>query len=453
MARRATREKERIILVSDQSYNQEAEMAVLGCILMDADKLKKVREIISYEDFYEERHKWIFKAIEVLDDQGTDIDTITLSNFLSNNGYLDTIGGAAYLVELTINVPSAVNVLSYAKIVAEDSAKRKIKKAADEISKTSANGATLEETLDIVKEQIHEVNKIGGKQNKYQVASMLDYVDASKERYQNWGKLQGLSTGFPSIDELTLGMVGGELIIIAGPTSRGKTLLAMNIANNVAKYGGRVLFVTLEMTHEELTSRYMFANGGWDSDDFSIVAANTIFQVNDELDWKDIDGLMQNAKEQLDVDLVIIDHLHYFTRELQNVAEDLGRITKEFKKNAKRYDIPVILISHIRKLGKDEELSGESLRGSSLIAQDSDIVLMVNRDPETNAMGVMIDKNRNRGKLSDRTKDWAGRKEKELNTIFLDFNNTKLRDRAVVSAPIQAIFPGAKVVQTTKGAK
>lgn len=424
------------------THNLEAEAAVIGCILIDDSKVKKVREILSSDDFYDDRHKWIFRAVEVLSDQGTEIDLLTLTDLLRNNGYLDLVGGASYLTEMTNYVPTSVRILNYAKIVAEDAAKRKIKFAAEEIGRASANGKSLEETLDIVKQQVHDVNKIGGKQNKYQVASMLDYVDGAQERYKNWGKLQGLSTGFPSIDELTLGLMGGELIIIAGPTSRGKTLLAMNISNNVSKKGGRVLFVTLEMTHEELTSRYMYANGGSDTNDFATVAANTIFQVNDELDWQDIDGLMQNAKEQLDVDLVVIDHLHYFTRELQNVAEDLGRITKEFKKNAKRYNIPVILISHIRKLAQGEELSGDSLRGSSLIAQDSDIVLMVNRDPETNQMGVMIDKNRNRGKLSDRTKEWAGRSEKELNTIFLDFNNTKLHD-PMPEPSLQEIFPGS----------
>lgn len=428
--------------------NEEAERAVLGCLLIDNSKIKKVREIITDDDFYSNECKWIFRAVQVLDDAGTEVDLLTLADFLRDQGYLDLVGGAAALSELTNYVPTSVRVLTYAKIVAEDSAKRKIKIAADKISEASANGTSLEDTLDIVKQQIHDVNKIGGKQNKYQVASMLDYVESSKLRYEHWGQMQGLSTGFPSIDKLTLGLVGGELIIVAGPTSKGKTLLSMNIANNIAKKGGRILFVTLEMTHEELTSRYMYANGGWESNDFATVAANTIFQVNDELDWKDIDGLMQNAKEQLDVDLVIIDHLHYFTREVDNIAEVLGRITKEFKKNAKRYNVPVILISHIRKLATGEELSGDSLRGSSLIAQDSDIVLLVNRDPETNQMGILIDKNRNRGKLSDRTpyQEWSG-DEREVNTVFLDFNNTKLHDPYVVPEPVQQIFPGATVVK------
>lgn len=425
-------------------YNPEAESAVLGCLLIDGDKIKKVREILRHEDFYDNNNGYIFRAMEWLDNNSVEIDTLTVADALTKKGLIDIVGGAAHLTELTSDVPTSARIMTYAKLVADESAKRRITLAVQEIAQTSSNGSTLDETLAKVKEKISEVNTIGGKQNKYQVASMLDYIEESKDRYKNWGKMQGLSTGFPSIDRLTLGLAGGELVIVAGPTSRGKTLLSMNIANNVAKKGGRILFVTLEMTHAELTSRYMFANGGWESEDFSTVAANTIFQQNDELDWQDIDGLIQNAKEQLDVDLVIIDHLHYFTRELQNVAEDLGRITKEFKKNAIRYDIPVILISHIRKLAKDEELSGDSLRGSSLIAQDADIVLMVNRDPETNAMGILIDKNRNRGKLSDRTREWNGRTEREINTVFLEFNNTKLRDPDAIDEVVHQVFPGAR---------
>lgn len=429
-------------------YDPDAEKAVIGCLLIDDAKIKDVLAVLKYDDFYDQRHKFIFRAIEWLYKQKVEIDLLTLSDALTKKNLLDKIGGSAYLTELTNYVPSAARVVNYAQIVADFAGKRSIADAANRIAQTASNGSSLEEALAKVREEITQVNNLGGKQNKYQVASMIDYIDESKERFKNWGKLQGISTGFPSIDKLTLGLVGGELIIVAGPTSKGKTLLSMNIANNIAKKGGRVLFVTLEMTHEELTSRYMFTNGGWDTEDFAVVAGNTIFQQNDEMDWQDIDGLMENAKKELDVDLVVIDHLHYFSRDLKNTAEDLGRITQEFKKNAKRYNIPVILISHIKKLQKDEVLSGDSLRGSSLIAQDADIVLMVNRDPATNAMGVLIDKNRNRGKLSDRTKEWGGLDEREINTIYLDFNDTKLRDREpVVPDMVQEIFPGATAIK------
>lgn len=430
----------------EEEYNYDAEAAVLGCLLINAKAIKKARAILNADDFYEDRHKWIFAACEDLDSAGSPIDLITVHDLISKKGLNDQVGGGSYIIELTNMVPTAAHIEHYSKIVSDYSAKRKIKRVADNIGDASRRGSTLKETLELVQKEIHDVNKLGGKQNKYQVSSMLDYADEAEERYKLWNKMQGLSTGFPSIDELTLGLVDAELVIIAGPTSRGKTLLAMNIANNIAKKGGRVLFVTLEMTHEELTSRYIFANGGRDTSDFSTVAANTIFQENERLSWKDIDGLIQNAKEQLNVDIVIIDHLHYFARGLKNAAEELGEVTMAFKDNAKKYKLPIILISHIRKLSQGEELSGDSLRGSSLIAQDSDIVLMVNRDPETNQMGIMIDKNRNRGKLSDRTKEWYGRTEREINTIYLDFNNTKLHDPKELDV-IHQMFPGSMVVE------
>lgn len=429
--------------MADAPYNPEMEESVLGCILIDDAKFSKVREILNANDFYDPHNKYIFAAMEELNDQGKGIDLLTLSDKLRDSLLLDVVGGASYLAQLTNAVPTSVRVLTYAKEVADDAAKRRIKHAADEMSKVSGNGTSLEDTLKVVQEQIHAMNQVGGKINKYQVTSMLDHVEEAEDRYKNRDQVQGLRTGFPSIDKLTMGLVSGELIIVAGPTSKGKTLLSMSIANNVAKYGGRVLFVTLEMTKAEMTSRYMYINGGKDTNEFLTVAGNTIFQENDELDWKDIDGLIQNAKEQLDVDLVIIDHLHYFARDIKNASEELGKITMTFKKNAIRHNLPIILISHIRKLGKDEDLSGESLRGSSLIAQDSDIVLLVNRDPETNQMGVLIDKNRNRGKLSDRTSDWGGRTQREIDTIYLDFNNTKLHDPMPTPSVITEIFPGA----------
>jgi replicative DNA helicase len=230
---------------------------------------------------------------------------------------------------------------------------------------------------------------------------LSEFTEEAKLQYGQFGKMQGMSTGYSKLDRMLLGIVAGELVIIAGKTSRGKTTLALNIANNVALDGKSVLFVTLEMTHAEIASRYMYVNGG-DTEDYAKVSASTVVQARDELNWQSIDRLMEKAKTEMDVDLVIIDHLHYFTRELDHVAEDIGRITKEFKKNAIRHKVPVMLISHVRKTGNKIESSMEDLRGSSYIAQDADIVLMVGRaDNDTNHLHVKIEKNRNRGYNSD----------------------------------------------------
>jgi replicative DNA helicase len=227
---------------------------------------------------------------------------------------------------------------------------------------------------------------------------MSEYTDKAREFAQSFGKMQGLSSGYLSVDELTKGFVKGEVTVIAGKTSRGKTTLAMNIANNIALRDYKVLFVTMEMTKVQLTSRYMYINGG-DTEDYNKVAQNTVYQKNDELDWKSIDGLVARAKQMLNVDLVVIDHLHYFTRETDSkLAEDLGRITKELHKNAERHDVPIILISHVRKTEGNKEATMDDLRGSSYIAQDADTVLMVGMsEDEPGIIHVRLEKNRNRG--------------------------------------------------------
>lgn len=226
-----------------------------------------------------------------------------------------------------------------------------------------------------------------------ELVAVGELADEAQELVKNWGKMQGLSTGIRGVDHNLRGLVGGELIIIAGETSNGKTALGVNIATNVAKAGSPVLFVTLEITAVQLTARIAKII----NDEKKLVQLPVLMQKQDELNWRDIDKLIKEAKEN-GVKLVIIDHLHYFTREVDRMAEDLGRITKEFKKNAIRHNIPIILISHVRKKDslKKPELSNDALRGSSLIAQDADAVMFVHKVGPDKVM-VKMTKNRNRG--------------------------------------------------------
>jgi len=226
---------------------------------------------------------------------------------------------------------------------------------------------------------------------------MIDYHDEIEFRMKNWGKIMGLHTGNWVLDRMTMGLAPGELTVIGGATSNGKTALRMNIAANVAKQGKSVLFVTLEMTHGEAGVRFRKILG---EEQYLNTAANIFFQKNDELSWKSIDGLVRKAKEEAECELVVIDHLHYFTREVQNVADELGNITKELKKNAIRHQLPIILISHTRKApdSHTRKTGINDLRGSSYIAQDADIVLMVERNLKEfpNDIIVTLEKNRNR---------------------------------------------------------
>lgn len=232
--------------------------------------------------------------------------------------------------------------------------------------------------------------------SEYELVPMADYREQIEELEANWGKMQGLSTGLPTLDKMTMGLVGGEMIVVAGATSNGKTALAVNITAEIAKRKRNVAFVTLEMTKPQLGSRLKHIMGQEAFDDAQM---NVFFQKKDELNWKSIDGLMHKAIVECGCEVIVIDHLHYFTRELKNVAEDLGNITKEFKKNAIRHNVPVILISHTRKSSKshDNNTGINDLRGSSYIAQDADIVLMVQRDQDLpTKILVRLEKNRNR---------------------------------------------------------
>jgi replicative DNA helicase len=255
-----------------------------------------------------------------------------------------------------------------------------------------------EEQAEIVEQLIEEVtSNAPSKSVEQEIELLSEYTEKAVEHYKNFGKMQGFSTGYYKLDDLTKGLVGGEMTVIAGKTSYGKTTLSINIANRVALENIPVLFVTLEMTKTEIASRYMSINNG-NSEDYEQVASITAVQANDELNWSSIDGLIANFVSQFGKGLIIIDHLHYFTRELANVAEDLGRITKEIKKNCIRHDVPVILISHVRKTGRGDEAGMDDLRGTSYIAQDADIVMMVGRDKDNqNSLLVKIEKNRNRG--------------------------------------------------------
>lgn len=252
---------------------------------------------------------------------------------------------------------------------------------------------------------------------KYQLEVASDYLDEAHLLQEQWGKMQGLSSGFPSVDRLTKGFVPGELTIIAGPTSHGKTSLAVNICAKLAVQQVPVLFVTLEMTKAQLTSRLLYAEDG-----FVDYSAHVGFQKCNDLDWQDVRGLIRTAAQELGVQAVIIDHLHYFTREVERLSEDLGRITKELKAAADDNQVPVLLISHVRRAERGQKRhTMDDLRGSSYIAQDADVVLMVERPQEyAHHMAITIEKNRNRGFDPGNA------------TVVLDFKATKLMEKSIL---------------------
>lgn len=234
------------------------------------------------------------------------------------------------------------------------------------------------------------------------LADPMDYIAEALERTVNWGKMVGSSTGYYDIDKMTLGLAPGELTIVAGETSQGKTMLCCNIAVRMAMAGKKVVFVTLEMTKTELLSRLwnIVGFGADNSDQMEHLCENLRFQQSNQMDWRTVPYLIERAKKW-GADVVFIDHLHYFVREMDDVANGIGTTTKAFKQAAIEHNLPIVLISHTRKVDKSRGKSHadiDDLRGSSYIAQDADIVLMVYQDKESEEphIYVQLAKNRNR---------------------------------------------------------
>ncbi len=277
----------------------------------------------------------------------------------------------------------------------------------DENVKTKRIQRMLEDIQDFTPEQREyitdrmlglEEDELEQKKVESEIVMATEFIESSKTIADNWGKVTGLRTGYAGVDSLTKGLDPGALIIVAGRTSQNKTTLSLNIAINVARQGAPILFVSLENTKEEIVGKMRKICTS--EEDFESVVTKFALQSRDEMDWRSVDRLIEGFVDGFDNSgLVVIDHLHYFSRETQNTAEALGVVTKEFKKNAIRHKIPVILISHVRKdedKGKGKLPTIEALRGSSLIAQDADIVLMVGNDGP-NSVIVEVQKNRNKG--------------------------------------------------------
>lgn len=227
-----------------------------------------------------------------------------------------------------------------------------------------------------------------------------DYIQEALKIRSMTGKVQGLSTHIKGIDDITLGLTGGELIVLSGPTSAGKTQLATWITYNIAKHGHKVLFVTMEMTKAQLTDRIM----GVSETDLSELDHGVIeYQKESDLEALDIGYLVADSVKD-GTELIVIDHLHYFSGEDDdNQAQALGRIVKDFKQSAVKYDVPIILICHIRKMQREgQKPTANDLRDSSLIGQHADQIIMVWRDNrpdarDPNVVEVSNWKNRLRG--------------------------------------------------------
>jgi replicative DNA helicase len=393
--------------------NIEAEQAVLGSLLLSKEKYPEVDALLNSADFESEVHKEIYECIKVLADQGKGIDHITVSKQLDRNNALKRVGGIDYLKELQTIPVSALAADSYANLVKDQSIDRNLRKVLQELINLSQDpkGKSSDEVLNEAESKIFELSENRSKEDSLKkidiyVKETLDKLDDLSKKT---GDLIGISSGFKAIDGVTQGLKPEELIVIAGRPSMGKTSLAMNIAENVAKEeDGCVLVFSLEMSSQSLTSRMIGSMAGisqqsimlgrnltdrqWEKivekskrlGDMNIFIDDTANINPMEIRAKSR-RLAKQFRKEGGVKLIVIDYIQLMQMpgRNDNRVNELSDISRALKHLAKEVKAPVIVLSQLNRSveqrpNKRPQMS--DLRDSGAIEQDADLIFMLYRD-------------------------------------------------------------------------
>jgi replicative DNA helicase len=361
--------------------SMEAEVSVIAAILIGGrEAMKKMQHIVTKDDFTDRRHVIIWRAATYLMKRDKEIDLLTLSDFLKQKLLLDEVGGSAYLTETTNYIPTYMNCHLYAKIVADKAVARRIILAAQDIIKKATGEDDMDNFVYEAEQRLKGVTRSSArKESKHSVVDLEEWRKIARETTPPTGGIRGMSLGYRKLDEMTEGFEPGEVMILTGHTKHGKSKLAANLAWNVAQQGKNVMFINTEMTKMQVARRM----NGMAKDD-SPTKGKIYMNDRADLEAYDVTALMERAKE-MGCDMVIVDHLHFFSRSTDNQTNEISKITKEFKEAAVQYELPLLLLCHIKQGDTTKRPTLESLKGSSSIAQDADIILTVWRDDRPTA--------------------------------------------------------------------
>jgi len=404
----------------------EAERAVLCSILLDNAVMADVLENVEAEDFFDKRNSILFKTMTKLYEQGNPIDVITLTNKLKEDGTLDLAGGYNYCLALPDVLPTASNASHYAQIIRKKSILRKLIDACTTIS-TICYGEpeNIEETIDLAQEKIFDVCK---KRLSSQFVALSDTTEKIEQYLQRLSQgnitYSGVPSGFADLDKYTSGFQKGDLIIIAGRPSMGKTAFALNVAINAASKGEAVAIFSLEMSVKQLVLRIISSISGidnyhlrtgymrkeeWDRlpAAFDYIRKLPIY-IDDSpmLSVLDIRAKARKIKLEKNISLIIVDYLQLIKgMSRESRVQEITEISRSLKILAKELNIPVIAISQLNRGVETRENKMPilaDLRESGAIEQDADVILFIYREemynentPEKNIARVKIGKQRN----------------------------------------------------------
>ena len=415
-------------------HSIEAEQSVLGGLLLDNGAWERVTDVVNEDDFYRFDHRLIWHHIARLINLSRPADVVTVNESLASAGKSEEVGGLAYLNALAHNTPSAANIRRYAEIVRERSMLRKLVTVADEIAATAFNpqGKEVKQMLDEAESKIFAIAEEGsrGTQGFQEIQPLLtQVVERIDELYnrENPNDITGVPTGFVDLDRMTSGLQPGDLIIVAGRPSMGKTAFSVNIGEHVSTDSGLpVAIFSMEMGGSQLAMRMLGSVGRLDQHRLRTG------RLNDE-DWPRLTHAIQKLNDaQIFIDetpalssielrarsrrlarqcgklgLIIVDYLQLMSANSpgENRATEISEISRNLKGLAKELNCPVIALSQLNRSleqrpNKRPVMS--DLRESGAIEQDADLILFIYRDevynpdsPEKGMAEIIIGKQRN----------------------------------------------------------
>ncbi len=386
--------------------NLEAEMAVLGSMLIEEEAISDALELIDAGAFYKEAHRRIFSSVVELYDQRKAVDLITLVEKLKKEGVLDEVGGASYLASLTNTVPTAANVRHYAHIVKEKNILRLlINHATRIVGDAYATEENVDEVLDRAERMIFEISdrRIEGG-----VVSIKDMIKESIETidrlYQNKAHVTGIPTGYTDFDIKTAGLQPSDLIIVAGRPSMGKSAFAINIVEHAAiAEKVPVAFFSLEMSKEQLTQRLLCSHARVDAHKVrtgylaatdwpslttaagKLAEAPIFIDDTPGISVLELRAKARRLKSHHDIKLIVVDYMQLMrgSTGAENRQQEISEISRSLKALARELNVPLIGISQLSRAVEsrtDHRPQLSDLRESGAIEQDADVVVLLMRE-------------------------------------------------------------------------
>ncbi len=410
--------------------NLDAEISLLGSVLIDDNVLTRVSDKLRADDFYDNRHQLIFGAMIRLYEHHKPVDLLTLSNELKKKTELDEAGGTTYLTELTNQVPTAAHAEQYSEMVVQSAIRRRLISASAKITELSFDeDKTVGELLEIAESFLFAVSDKSNRQELISLEQILtESFDRLDELHKDKSKIRGVSTGYKDLDAKLAGLQRSDLIVLASRPSMGKSTLAMNLAHNVAvKAKQAVLVFSLEMSKEQLVDRMLADEAGVDAwkirtgdlkdDDFEklshamgVLAEAPIF-IDDTpgLSVLDIRTKARRAAHEQPLGLIVVDYLQLMTGSSRgygdNRVQEISEISRGLKLVARELNVPLLALSQLSRSVENRnpphpQLS--DLRESGSIEQDADVVMFIYREDYYNQnterkhiTDIMIKKHRN----------------------------------------------------------